>query len=49
MNHGYCKNCWWNKYGICYMQSRGQERHQLVRVEDDYCPDYINRNKYNKK
>ena len=41
-NHGYCKNCWWHKDGICYMQ--------IVKTRDDsYCPDYANRNKLNKE
>lgn len=41
-NHGYCKNCWWHKDEICYMQG--------VKTQDDsYCPDYANRNKLNKE
>ena len=41
-NHGYCRNCWWHKDGICYMQG--------VKTNDDsYCPDYANRNKLNKE
>ena len=41
-NHGYCKNCWWHKDGICYMQ--------CVKTNDySYCPDYVNRNRFNKE
>lgn len=41
-NHGYCRNCWWHKDGICYMQF-------VYTKDDSYCPDYVNRNKLNKK
>lgn len=35
-NHGYCKNCWWQKWGKCYFN--------MKRVSaNDYCPDYANR------
>lgn len=45
MNHGSCRKCWWNKDGICYMQSK-PKFDSIVRVDDDsYCPDYINRAK----
>lgn len=48
MNHGYCKNCWWNKDSVCHMQSRPQ-MDLIVRVKDDgYCPDYLNRSKEKK-
>lgn len=48
MNHGYCKNCWWYLGSVCYMQSRPKNEF-IVRVKDnDYCPDYINRNKEKK-
>ncbi len=41
-NHGYCRNCWWYKDGICYMQF-------VYTKDDSYCPDYVNKNKLNKK
>ena len=41
-NHGYCKNCWWHKDGICYMQG--------VNTNDDSCcPGYVNRHRLNKE
>lgn len=52
-NHGYCKNCWWwdragKTTGHCIMQSFSS--YAMVRTDkDSYCPDYINRERYNKK
>lgn len=52
-NHGYCKNCWWwnrtgKTMGNCMMHS--YSRDAMVRAdENSYCPDYINREKHNKK
>ena len=38
MNHGKCANCYWYKWGHCFMQG--------VKTNDSsYCPDYHNRNK----
>jgi len=49
MNHGYCQNCWWWLVtckslfiGKCYMQKKETGA-------KSYCPDYINRQKENKK
>lgn len=52
-NHGYCKNCWWwnrtgKTTGNCIMQSYSP--YAMHRAdENSYCPDYINREKANKK
>lgn len=51
-NHGYCKNCWWwnrtgKTTGNCIMHSYFES---MCRAdENSYCPDYINREKENKK
>lgn len=52
-NHGYCKNCWWwnrtgKTIGHCIMQSYYPDA-MHVADENSYCPDYINREKENKK
>lgn len=52
-NHGYCKKCWWwnriNKTtGHCIMQSYSVDT-MVVSDENSYCPDYINRERQNKK
>lgn len=52
-NHGYCKNCWWwnrtaKNTGHCIMYSYSPDA-MNVADEDSYCPDYINREKENKK
>ena len=49
---GKCNNCWWwNKFneteGICFMQSTADNGY--VTTETSYCPDFINRNKEEKK
>lgn len=42
MNHGYCKNSFWHKWGHCFMQG--------VETKDNaYCPDYYNRKATNEK
>lgn len=52
-NHGYCKNCWWwnrtgKTTGHCIMQSCSPDT--MVRAdEDSYCPDYVNRERNNKR
>ena len=51
-NHGYCKNCWWwnrigKTTGHCIMWSSPDAMN--VSDEDSYCPDYINREKENRK
>lgn len=52
-NHGYCKNCWWwnrteKTTGHCIMSSYSPDA--MVRAdEDSYCPDYVNRERHNKK
>ncbi len=38
MNHGYCKNCFWHKWGHCFMQD-------VETNDNSYCPDYYNRKK----
>ena len=58
-NHGYCKNCWWWKFykqigiskkefGKCYMHKSYDEK-TLYTQEDEYCPDYVNRIKEEKR
>lgn len=52
-NHGCCKNCWWwnrtgKTTGNCIMQSYPPDD-MIVSNENSYCPDYINREKENKK
>lgn len=54
MNHGYCKNCWWwkclpDESGLCYMQNDDKGHNYKKTKETDYCPDYINRSKEEKK
>lgn len=51
-NHGYCKNCWWwnrtgKTIGRCMMYSYSESI--CMAGENSYCPDYINREKGNKK
>jgi hypothetical protein len=47
-NYGKCKKCWWWKpsddecVGMCYMNDDWT-------LESEYCHDYINREKENKK
>ena len=59
MNHGCCKNCWWWKFythigfknkefGKCYMQN-SENGYFTYSSEDEYCPDYVNRKKEEKK
>ena len=38
MNHGYCKNCFWYKWGHCFMQD-------VETNDNSYCLDYYNRKK----
>lgn len=57
-NHGYCKNCWWwdnilppndhQNVGICYMQTLYSDSPRET-LGLDYCPDYYNRKKGDKK
>lgn len=42
MNHGYCKNCFWHKWGHCFMQG-------VETKDNSYCPDYYNRKATNEK
>lgn len=46
-NHGYCKNCWWWKEGICYMQPLDIGYNHTPPTS--YCPDYLNRKKGDKE
>lgn len=36
MNHGKCANCYWYKWGHCFMQDTKTN-------DNSYCPDYHNR------
>lgn len=52
-NHGYCKNCWWwnrtgKTIGYCIMQSCSSDAMHRA-DENSYCPDYVNREKHNKR
>lgn len=52
-NHGYCKNCWWwnrtgKTTGHCIMQSYSPDAMHNA-DENSYCPDYVNRERHNKK
>lgn len=52
-NHGYCKNCWWwnrtgKNTGRCLMHSYSPEA-MNVADENSYCPDYVNRERNNKR
>ena len=51
MRYGYCKNCyWWNRYsynkGICFMHTYSEDK---ITLQDSYCPDFVNRKKYEKE
>lgn len=56
-NHGKCERCWWFKEqlgltfptdsGDCYMQNDNQGRNCKEVSRFSYCPDYINRKKWN--
>ena len=52
-NHGYCKNCWWwnrtgKTTGHSIMQSYSPDAMHKA-DEDAYCPDYVNRERTNKR
>lgn len=36
MNHGKCINCFWHKWGHCFIQNCDTQ-------DNSYCPDYYNR------
>ena len=51
MRFGHCKNCyWWDKCstdkGICFMHTYSED---AITPEDSYCPDFVNRKKYEKE
>lgn len=51
MRFGHCKNCyWWDKCcpdkGICFMHTYSED---TITLEDSYCPDFVNRKKYEKE
>ena len=60
MNHGYCKNCWWNKEtkpkftivtseGLKEFPSEGKcFMHNKMVNGNSYCPDYTNKKKEEK-
>lgn len=36
MRYGYCKNCFWCKWGYCFMLKKETRK-------DSYCPDFYSR------
>lgn len=51
MRFGHCKNCyWWDRCakdkGICFMHTYSED---TITQEDSYCPDFVNRKKYEKE
>ena len=51
MRFGHCKNCyWWNECsynkGICFMHTQSED---IITLENAYCPDFVNRKKYEKE
>ena len=41
MNHGICANCFWYKWGHCFMSGNDAGK-------NSYCPDYYNRKRTKK-
>ncbi len=41
MNHGICANCFWYKWGHCFMSNNDTGK-------NSYCPDYYNRERTKK-
>lgn len=42
MRYGYCKNCFWCKWGYCFMLKKETRK-------DSYCPDFCSRRTSNEK
>ena len=42
MRYGYCKNCFWCKWGYCFMQNKETRK-------ESYCPDFYSRRSSNEK
>lgn len=42
MRYGYCKNCFWCKWGYCFMLKKETRK-------DSYCPDFYSRSASNEK
>lgn len=42
MRYGYCKNCFWCKWGYCFMLKKETRK-------DSYCPDFYSRRTSNEK
>lgn len=42
MRYGHCKNCFWYKWGYCFMQNKETRK-------ESYCPDFYSRRSSNEK
>ena len=42
MRFGHCKNCFWCKWGYCFMQNKETRK-------ESYCPDFYSRRSSNEK
>lgn len=42
MRYGHCKNCFWYKWGYCFMYNKETRK-------ESYCPDFYSRRSSNEK